>query len=75
MGVGVFVTGIFVNEIFLMAQGVAALSYHIIPFINESLLIAALIMFTGLVLMNFSYRYTEIITVNDLDHKANTSSI
>jgi len=75
IGVGVFVTGIFINELFLMVQGVAALSYHIIPFINESLLIAALIMFSGLVLMNFHYRYTEKNIVNDLDHKANTSSI
>ena len=72
IGVGVLVTGIFVNELFLMMQGVAALRYHLIPFINEGLLIAAVIMFSGLVLMNF--RYTEIITVSDLNHIADTGS-
>jgi len=52
-GVCIFVTGIFINELFLMIQGVAALSYHSIPFIAESLFIAAIIMFTGILLMNF----------------------
>ena len=59
MGVYVFVGGIFINQLFLMTQGVAALSYHIIPFIDESLLVAALIMFSGLVLMNFHYGFSE----------------
>ncbi|GAB2829751.1 hypothetical protein [Ferruginibacter profundus] len=50
-GVIIFTSGIIVNEIFLMTQGVAALTYTNIPFINEALLIAALIMFTGLLLL------------------------
>ena len=59
LGVSVFVAGIFINELLLMTQGVAALGYHIIPFIDESLFIAALIMFGGLVLMNFRNRNAE----------------
>ncbi len=53
-GVIIFTSGIVINEIFLMAQGVAALTYNNIPFINECLLIAALIMFTGLLLLVIS---------------------
>lgn len=51
-GIYVLVAGIFINELLLMIQGVAALGYHLIPFINESLLIASLIMLGGITLMN-----------------------
>lgn len=51
-GIYVLVAGIFINELLLMIQGVAALGYHLIPFINEGLLIAALIMLSGITLMN-----------------------
>jgi len=68
LGVSIFVAGIFINEFLLMTEGIAALSYHIIPFINESLFIAAIIMFSGLVLMNLRYRYTENNPVSDLNH-------
>jgi hypothetical protein len=50
-GAGIFATGIITNEIFLMVQGVAALGYISIPFINHLLLITAGIMFTGLLLL------------------------
>lgn len=53
-GAGIFAGGIIINEVFLMTQGVAALEYFNIPFMNESLLIAALIMFTGITLLNIS---------------------
>lgn len=53
-GAGIFAGGIIINEVFLMTQGVAALDYINIPFINESLLVAALIMFTGTALLNIS---------------------
>lgn len=43
-----FAAGIIVNELFLMLQGVCDLFYINIPFINEALFIAALIMFTGI---------------------------
>ncbi|MEI7734452.1 MAG: hypothetical protein WCI49_03255 [Ferruginibacter sp.] len=53
-GAGIFAAGIIINEIFLMTQGVAALEYINIPIINESLLLAALIMLTGITVLNIS---------------------
>lgn len=53
-GVWIFVSGIIINEILLMIQGVAGLSYIIIPRINESLLIAAIIMFSGVLVINWN---------------------
>lgn len=50
-GAVIFSSGIIINELFLMTQGVAALTYTSIPFINELLLFSAVIMFTGLLLM------------------------
>lgn len=47
IGVFVFVAGIIINELLLMVQGVAALTYTGIPYINMMLLIAAAILFTG----------------------------
>jgi len=51
-GVTIFVAGIIVNETLLMIQGVSALTFTNVPFINEMLLVAALIMFAGLLLLN-----------------------
>lgn len=50
-GTFVFVSGIIVNELLLMVQGVAALNYTGVPGINEMLLIAAFILFTGILIM------------------------
>ncbi len=47
VGVFVFVAGIIINELLLMVQGVAALTYTGIPYINMMLLLAAAILFTG----------------------------
>lgn len=55
-GVTIFVTGIIINEILLMIEGAAALTYTSIPFINELLFVAALIMFSGLLVLNVSIR-------------------
>ena len=46
--------GIIINEVFLMTQGVGALDYINIPYINTALLVAAVIMFAGLLLLNIS---------------------
>jgi hypothetical protein len=46
-GTIVFIAGIIINELLLMTQGVAALSYIAIPYINEMLLVAAMILFIG----------------------------
>ena len=56
IGVTVFTLGIIINEFFLMTQGIAALDYINIPYINEALLLAAVIMFTGLILLNISQK-------------------
>jgi hypothetical protein len=39
-----------------MTQGVAGLDYTNIPFINEALLFAAIIMFSGILLLNLSQK-------------------
>ncbi|MCW3091842.1 MAG: hypothetical protein JWP81_2911 [Ferruginibacter sp.] len=46
-GIFIFVSGIIVNELLLMAQGVAALSYNSVPLMNLLLLIAAAVLLTG----------------------------
>jgi hypothetical protein len=50
-GAGIFTAGVIINEFFLTVQGVAALDYINIPFINQALLITAAIMFTGLFIL------------------------
>lgn len=54
-GIKVFVTGVLLNEGLLMIQGVSGLDYHIVPYINLSLFIAALILFSGIGLMNLPF--------------------
>ena len=58
-GILIFVTGIFINELLLMLQGVAGLNYVIVPFINEMLLMAAAIMFIGILLISCAFRKTN----------------
>lgn len=41
----VFVFGVFLNEFILMIQGVFSFSYTLVPFVNEALFVAAIIMF------------------------------
>lgn len=55
-GLIIFATGIIINEIFLMTQGVMAMSYNTFPFINELLFFTALMMFSGLIFLNISQR-------------------
>ena len=58
VGIKTFTAGIIINEIFLMTQGVAAMGYIPIPYINEALLFAACILFAGIVLLNISQQKT-----------------
>lgn len=51
-GIRVFVAGIVLNELLLMVQGTSGLEYHVVPYIDLSLFIAAIIMFSGILLMN-----------------------
>lgn len=55
-GIWIFIAGIIINEVLLMLQGALGLSYIIVPFINEFLFIAALILFSGILLFNISSR-------------------
>ncbi len=53
-GAFIFSGAVIVNEMLLMIQGVAAITYTAIPFINELLLGAALLLFAGALLMAFA---------------------
>jgi hypothetical protein len=48
-GILIFTSGIILNEIILMIQGVSGLNYETVPHTNEMLLGTAIIMFVGLV--------------------------
>jgi hypothetical protein len=52
----IFIAGIILNEVFLMAEGLGAITYEAIPFVNELLLVAAGIMFIGLLFLNIVMR-------------------
>jgi len=47
----VFIAGVFLNEFFLMIQGIASFTYLPIPKINEMLLLAAITIFAGAVML------------------------
>ncbi len=53
-GLVFFISGVFLNEFVLLLQGVASISYNIVPFSNELLLLMALIMFAGIFQMFIS---------------------
>jgi len=55
-GTNIFVAGIITNEILLMVQGVAAMSYTAIPYINEMLLGAAIMLLSGAIVISVSIR-------------------
>lgn len=55
-GIRWFVAGVIINECALMLQGTAALSYQSIPYINESLLFTACLLFAGVLTMNIGFR-------------------
>ena len=57
----VFVVGIILNQIILLVQGVEAMNYVGIPFINEILFTLAIIMFSGMLLINIQ---------SDFNHKS-----
>ncbi len=47
-GISIFAAGIIINEVLLMIQGAGGLGYVNIPYLNESLLVAACIMMCGI---------------------------
>ncbi len=60
IGAVIFSCGIMINELLLMAQGVAALADTNLPFIQESLLLAACIMLSGLLILNSSRHSQQV---------------
>jgi hypothetical protein len=54
MGTSIFVVGIMLNEILLMLQGVAALYYNTVPYIDGLLFATAVILFMGVFLIVIS---------------------
>lgn len=59
-GLVIFIAGIFLNELILFIQGVGAISYTSIPFTNELLLGAAVLLFIGLLIVNISQRRNNL---------------
>lgn len=64
-GVFVFTGAVILNEVLLMIQGVAAITYTSVPFINEFLFVTSLCLFTGAVLMaiNRKKKITKLISI------------
>lgn len=59
-GIFIFAGAVILNEIVLMVQGVVAISYNTIPFVNEILLGTALLLFSGALLMSFAKRNNSL---------------
>ena len=55
-GILIFVSGIIINEILLMIQGLSYMNYLSVPYINELLLGAAICMLCGVSLLNLGSR-------------------
>ena len=55
-GIVTFVAGIVLQELLLLVQGVMAISYNSVPFINEALFVSALTMFAGIAMLNVGMR-------------------
>ncbi|MEO5593583.1 MAG: hypothetical protein ABIR15_07645 [Chitinophagaceae bacterium] len=58
-GLIIFVLGIIFNETLLMTQGIADINYQAVPFINPLLLLAALVLFAGVFIINYGIRKTD----------------
>ena len=55
-GAFIFVAGVIINELLLMFQGIAALTYTVLPYINTLLFVAAAILLTGIFTMFIGIR-------------------
>ena len=68
-GIFIFVSGVIINELLLMVQGVSALSYTAIPAINELLLFAAVVLLTGIAIAFISCYKSAFLSANNLVNK------
>lgn len=66
-GIIIFVSGIILQEALLMFQGVMAITYHTVPFINEALFASALVMLVGIAMLNAGMRKTDVNTQTTLN--------
>ena len=57
-GVKIFTAGVIVNEFLLMLQGIAAISFSALPYINELLLVAAILLVSGIFVLTISQKKT-----------------
>ncbi len=55
-GIITFLAGVFLNELILGIQGIASFSYTYIPYINEALVIASVILVAGALFMSVGYK-------------------
>jgi len=51
-GISIFIGGFIFNELLLLVEGLGAITYTAIPYVNELLLFAAIVMFGGLLILN-----------------------
>ena len=54
IGVVLFIIGVYLNEVVLGIQGIASLSYTVVPYVNEILFFITSVIFIGLVFLNIS---------------------
>ena len=59
IGIIIFTLGVFINELFLMTQGIFALLNTGLPNINSWLLMSAIIMFIGLFILNIKQTFKK----------------
>ncbi|HRO48210.1 hypothetical protein [Agriterribacter sp.] len=59
-GIIIFIAGIFFNELVLFIQGTGAISYTSVPYTNEMLLGAAVLLFAGLLILSISQRQGKV---------------
>jgi hypothetical protein len=67
----IFVFGVFLNEIFLMAEGFGAITYNDVPYAKELLLAAAGIMFIGILKLNFHLKNNDVTRPVSVEHQNN----
>ena len=63
LGLWIFALGVFLNELILAVQGVAGFSYTLVPYVNEGLLGAAIILFSSIVTLALHSEKVEKIDV------------
>ncbi len=60
-GIVIFTIAVIVNEFLLLLQGVTFMGYIILPFVNEALLFAAILLFAGIFMMNLNSNVIRVI--------------